>query len=167
MAQKREAFPGEETEFEREEWAPGKFLKLPLGMPTRIEDVGRQRLASMDAEGVDMQVLSLAFPGVESFDAVDATRVAAAVNDDLAEIVRGNPTRYAALATIAPQDPAGAAAELDRAVRQLGLKGAMINGSVHLKQREDTIGFIDKANLSQEDKGKILHLNARKLFSLG
>ncbi len=127
---KREPFPGEETAFEREEWAPGKFRKMPVGKPSIIEEVGEARLKIMDATGVDMHVLSLSFPGVEFFDAVDAPRVAAAVNDELAEICRRHPDRYVALAAIAPQSPDEAAAELERAVTKLGLKGAIVTGSV-------------------------------------
>jgi len=77
-----------------------------------------------------MQILSLAFPSVEFFSAEDATRVAATVNDELADVVRRYPERYAVFAAIAPQDPEGAAAELERAVKQLGFKGTMITGSV-------------------------------------
>lgn len=127
---RREPFPGEEASFEREEWAPGKYRKMPLGRPTLLEEVDAERLKNMDAAGVDVQILSLAFPGVEFFGAEDATRVAATVNDELAEIVRRHPDRYAAFAAIAPQDPEGAAAELERAVKELGFKGAMITGSV-------------------------------------
>jgi 2,3-dihydroxybenzoate decarboxylase len=127
---KREPFPGEETTFEREEWAPGKFRKMPIGAPTLLEEVDAERLKNMDAAGIDMQILSLAFPSVEFFDGKDAARVAAVVNDELAEMVGRHPKRYAALAAIAPQDPESAARELERAVTQLGFKGAMITGSV-------------------------------------
>lgn len=127
---KREPSPGEEAAFEREEWAPGNYRKYPIGRPTMLEQVDEVRLKTMDDIGVDMQVLSLAFPSVEFFDAKDATQVAALVNDELAEIVKRHPTRYTALAAIAPQDPEAAAAELDRAVRKLGFKGTMITGSV-------------------------------------
>lgn len=127
---KREPLPGQEAAFEREEWAPGKFRTMPLGAPTLLEEVGEQRLKNMDAAGVDMQILSLAFPSVEFFPAEDATRVAAMVNDELAETVGRYPGRFAALAAIAPQDPEAAAAELERAVTQLGFKGTMITGSV-------------------------------------
>ena len=51
------------------------------------------------------------------------------VNDYLAgEVIAAHPTRFAGFASVALQDPAGAAKELERAVTRLGLVGAMING---------------------------------------
>jgi predicted TIM-barrel fold metal-dependent hydrolase len=53
--------------------------------------------------------------------------MAALANDRLAEAIRRHPGRYAGLATIAPQDPARAAAEMERAIRELGLNGIIVN----------------------------------------
>ncbi|HJX04169.1 MAG TPA: amidohydrolase family protein [Dehalococcoidia bacterium] len=127
---KRETVPEDGGKFEREWWAPDRYRKMPLGVPTRIEDLGQGRLKEMDEGGIDMQVLSLSFPGVEFFNAADAMAVSKIVNDRLAQAVKQYPQRFAAFATIAPQDPQGAAAELERAVKELGLKGVMVNGSV-------------------------------------
>jgi len=93
----------------------------------RLTDVGERRIADMDAAGVDVQILSLTSPGVQIFDAPTATALARESNDQLAEAVRHHPTRFAGLAAVAPQDPAGAAREMERAVRTLGLKGVIIN----------------------------------------
>jgi NAD(P)H dehydrogenase (quinone) len=54
--------------------------------------------------------------------------VAREVNDQLAEIVAGKPDRFQAFAAIPTPDPAAAAAELERAVTQLGFRGAMLYG---------------------------------------
>lgn len=100
-------------------------------------DLGADRLARMDAAGIDMQVLSLGSPGVQNFDTATAISLARLANDRLAETVRAHPGRYAGLATFAPQDPAAAAKELERAVQQLGLKGALVNShtdSVYLDE---------------------------------
>jgi uncharacterized protein len=50
------------------------------------------------------------------------------MNDQLAAVVAAHPDRFAGFATLPTPDPKAAAAELERAVRQLGFKGAMING---------------------------------------
>jgi len=51
------------------------------------------------------------------------------VNDELAEqFVKAHPNRFAGFGAVALQDPQAAAAELERAVKQLGFKGALING---------------------------------------
>ena len=93
----------------------------------RILTLGEERIADMDASGIDMQLLLHTAPGVQVFDAPTANSLAAASNDMAAEAVRNNPDRYQALAMVAPQDPATAAKELERSVKKLGFKGAVIN----------------------------------------
>lgn len=93
----------------------------------RLVDVGPGRIAHMDATGIDVAVLSITSPGVQVFDNVTATRLASNANDELAGAVAAHPTRFAGLATIAPQYPEGAAKELERAARSLGMKGYLIN----------------------------------------
>jgi 2,3-dihydroxybenzoate decarboxylase len=93
----------------------------------RLLDVGEQRLRDMDAAGIDQQLLLLTSPGVQVFDPATAVALAASSNDQVSETVRKHPDRFAALAAVAPQDPAAAAKELGRAVGRLGLKGAVVN----------------------------------------
>jgi uncharacterized protein len=94
----------------------------------RMRDVAELRLADMDDQGIDVQVLSLPSPGVQNLAAADAVVVARAANDALAEIVDRNPERFQALAAIPTSSPEVAAQELERAVTQLGLRGAMLYG---------------------------------------
>lgn len=100
----------------------GHYLPLLL-------DLGATRIASMDAAGVDMQVLSLTAPGVNGLDAAEANAIAMSVNDELHAAISANPERLAGLAAIAPQTPQESARELQRAVTKLGLKGAIIKSS--------------------------------------
>ncbi len=93
----------------------------------RLEDLGQQRIDDMDATGIDLQILSLTSPGVQIFDADTAVGLARSANDELAAAIAARPSRYAGLAAIAPQNPAAAAKELERGVRELKLKGAIIN----------------------------------------
>ncbi len=90
-------------------------------------DIGAGRVADMDANGIDMQVLSYSnAPQLISDDrAIDLTRAA---NDRLAKAVRENPTRFAAFATLPWHRPEAAARELERAVTDLGMKGVLITG---------------------------------------
>ena len=109
----------------------GMFKEL-VGAPgalglRRAMDLGEGRIEAMDADGIDVQLLSVTSPGVQVYDAVEGSDLAQSTNERLAEACRAFPDRLAGLATIAPQDPAGAARELERAVKQLGLKGALIN----------------------------------------
>jgi 5-carboxyvanillate decarboxylase len=103
----------------------------------RIQDLGERRLHDMDATGIAMQILSLTAPGVQVFDAPEATALARSFNDQLADAISKHPDRFAGLAAIAPQDPAGAAQELERGVRQLGLKGAIVNSHTRGEYLDD------------------------------
>ena len=94
----------------------------------RLRDVADRRLTDMDDQGIDVQVLSLASPGVQNLTAADAVTVAREANNALAEIVNGNPERFQAFAAIPTPAPEAAAAELERAVTQLGFRGAMLYG---------------------------------------
>lgn len=103
----------------------------------RIQDLEDRRLADMDATGVDLQLLLLTSPGVQVFDPGTAVGLAASTNDQLAELIRRHPARFAGLAAIAPQAPAEAANELQRAVNTLGLKGAVINSHTQGEYLDD------------------------------
>jgi len=119
----------------------GYYLNNPSdrtrAVSERLEDLGARRIADMDATGIDVQILSLTSPGVQIFDADTAAGLARAANDELAAAIAAHPNRYAGLAAIAPQNPAGAAAELERGVRKLGLKGAIINSHTHGEYLDD------------------------------
>lgn len=104
----------------------------------RLYDRGPLRLEQMDAAGIDFQILSLFDPGVQAeTDTARAIDVARRANDDLAETVRGNPHRFGGFATLATQDPDAAAAELERAVTELGLVGGLINGHCQGRYLDD------------------------------
>jgi 2,3-dihydroxybenzoate decarboxylase len=91
-------------------------------------DLGAKRLAHMDAAGVDVQVLSFGSPGAQAFDADIALPMARDANDRLFEVAKKHPTRFAGFAALPTADPKAAVAELERCVKQLGFKGAMIHG---------------------------------------
>lgn len=93
----------------------------------RLTDLGAQRLADMDAAGIDMQLLSLSAPGVEQMEAADAIAMARATNDYLAEAIKKHPTRFAGLAAVPTGAPEQAVKELEQRIGQ-GFKGAVING---------------------------------------
>jgi 5-carboxyvanillate decarboxylase len=114
-------------------------LKVPrsFALEEKLFDVGEKRLAEMDEAGVDIQVLSLCVPGCEQFEAADGTAMARSTNNELAEVVKKYPMRYVGLAALAPQDPVGAANELERAVKELGMKGAKLNSHVQGEYLDD------------------------------
>jgi len=82
-------------------------------------------------EGVDMQVLTFTTPGTHVETPARAVALARLVNDAFAAVVRARATRFTALATLPLNDPAAAAAELERTVTKLGFRGAMLFGNVN------------------------------------
>ena len=96
----------------------------------KLLDVGEERIADMDAAGIDLQVLSLTAVGSDKLDTPTATAITRDTNDKLAAAVKAHPTRFAAFATLALQEPEKAAAEFERCVRRMGFKGALVNGTV-------------------------------------
>ncbi|MDV3125987.1 amidohydrolase family protein [Mycobacterium sp. 21AC1] len=104
----------------------------------RLYDRGPLRFEQMDSAGIDFQIMSLFDPGVqEEADVARAVDLARRANDVLAETVRAHPGRFGGFATLATQDPDAAAAELERAVTELGLVGALINGHCQGRYLDD------------------------------
>ena len=98
----------------------------------RLADFDELRLEMMDQAGIEMMVLSVTTPGVQGVsDSREAIRLAHSANDFLAREVQKRPDRYAGFAHLAMQDAGAAAAELERAVRELGFRGALINGQTN------------------------------------
>ncbi|MGH6738865.1 MAG: amidohydrolase family protein [Bradyrhizobium sp.] len=104
----------------------------------QLQDIRDKRIADMDAAAIDMQVLSLNAPGVEQAEAAEQISVAREANDYLADAVKANPTRFAGFASLPIAAPDKAAEELERAIKQLGFKGALINGHTRGRYLDDT-----------------------------
>jgi 2,3-dihydroxybenzoate decarboxylase len=109
----------------------GFYLNSPSERARKVAErllyLDERRIHDMDASGIDKQILSLTSPGVQVFDSATAVSLARSSNDELAQAVRNSGGRFAGLAAVAPQNPPEAAKELERGVRQLGLKGAILN----------------------------------------
>lgn len=94
----------------------------------RLADIGKGRLALMDEQGVDVQVLSLTTPGLHNLAPDVAVGMARRVNDLIADTCVRHPDRFQGFAALPTPDPEAAPGELERAVRDLGLKGALLCG---------------------------------------
>jgi 2,3-dihydroxybenzoate decarboxylase len=103
----------------------------------KLGDLGEGRIKQMDADGIDMQLLLLSSPGVQTLEEGLAIELAAMSNDRLSAACRRHPARLAGLAAVAPQNPKRAAEELQRAVGVLGLKGAVINSHTNGEYLDD------------------------------
>ena len=89
-----------------------------------------QRIAAMDAQAVDLEVLSIN-PFWYGRDRDLAARIVKIQNEKLAELCASKPDRFAAFASLTLQAPELAVEELDTAVKKQGLKGAAIGGVVN------------------------------------
>ena len=98
----------------------------------KVRFTPEERLRDMDAQGVDMHVVSIHTPlfGYH-LEPAQGRQLARDVNDEIAAMTRQWPQRFAGLATLPAQDVKAAIDELDRAVNVLGLKGAELDTVVN------------------------------------
>ncbi|KAJ3998412.1 amidohydrolase 2 [Lentinula boryana] len=127
----------------------------PLGQTSaelnaNLLDIFDQRLAHMDATGVDFMVLSCASPCIQGIsDPATAESMAIHVNNELAAQISspsaGNNTgRFGAFAALSMHNASAAAVELKRTVQQLGFLGALVNDYQQSGKNNDTLFFYDQ-----------------------
>jgi 2,3-dihydroxybenzoate decarboxylase len=115
----------------------------------RLMDIHGSRLDAMNAEGVEYMLLSLTSPGCQGIpDQQLAEKTATEFNDWLAGEVAKSPSRFGGLAAISMHDPPQAASELERAVKELGFYGGIVNdyqlvGTDGLERRYYDTSFYD------------------------
>jgi aminocarboxymuconate-semialdehyde decarboxylase len=90
-----------------------------------------ERVRAMDEDGVAMQAISLTTPGVHVEDTRRGIELARLVNDEFAQATARYSGRFAALAALPLHDPDAAVLELDRAVTQLGHRGALLFSNIN------------------------------------
>jgi hypothetical protein len=96
----------------------------------QLRDLGQDRIAAMDAAGIDVQVMSHVQPAAQALAGQQATDAARRANDALAAAIAAHPDRLAGFAALPTGDPRQAARELERAVGDLGLVGGMIHSTL-------------------------------------
>src|SRR5215510_12029830 len=103
-----------------------------IAIQPKLRFTPEERIRDMDAQGVDVQVISIHTPFFSfHLDAAQGRQLARDVNDEIAAMTRQWPQRFAGLATLPVQDVGAAVDELDRAVHVLGLKGAELDTVVN------------------------------------
>jgi predicted TIM-barrel fold metal-dependent hydrolase len=109
----------------------------------QLTDTDR-RLETMDRAGVEIAVLSLGSNGIQDvLEPAQAVLLAREANDALAQIVAARPDRYQGFAALPMHDVQAAADELDRTVRTLGFRGALVNGYTALEHPENGLYYDD------------------------
>jgi gamma-resorcylate decarboxylase len=129
----------EETLGDSQQFMPEVWTELR----GRLLDIHEKRLGFMDKNGIEMMILSLNSPAVQSITtAKRAIEVARRANDFLAEQVQKRPDRFAAFAALPMQDPDAAILELTRCMKELGFKGANVNGFSQVAEG-DSVVYLD------------------------
>lgn len=102
------------------------------------------RIKIMDATGIERTIVSLTSPGIQSItDTELAVKVARDTNDLVkSKFVDQHPDRLSMFACLPTQDGTAAAAELRRAVGELGAVGALINGDTNITDA-NTVRYLD------------------------
>jgi aminocarboxymuconate-semialdehyde decarboxylase len=107
--------------------------------------------------GVDTQVLSFTTPGVHVESPALAVRLARQINDAFAGAVRDKKGRFTSLATLPLNDPAASVAELERAMKELGMPGAMVFSNVnHVALADDVFAPLWK---KADDLGAVIYIH--------
>ena len=107
-------------------------------LPPKARWTPEERIADMDSLGVDVQVVS-PYVGFYNYqlDTSVALATSKATNDEIRDMVRAWPQRFAGLGTVPMQDVKAAIGEMERCVTQLGLKGIEINDHVNGRTLEE------------------------------
>ena len=109
--------------------SPYAATKIWLEQRHGLTDFEDTRLRLMDQAGIEIMVLSLNAPGIQSVhDTAEAADAARRANDFLAEQIARRPNRFRGFAALPLQDPELAARELERCVKELGFHGALAHG---------------------------------------
>jgi len=116
--------------------AANALVNRTLETPSLLKEDIPARLRAMDAQGIDVEALSIN-PFWYKADRDVAAKVIQIQNEALAEFCATNPERFVAFATIALQHPDLAAQQLVEGVKKYGLRGAGVGGSVDGKELSD------------------------------
>jgi aminocarboxymuconate-semialdehyde decarboxylase len=116
-----------------------------------------ERVRAMDEHGVAVQAISLTTPGVHVEEPRRGLELARLVNDEFAEAAARHPGRFAPLAALPLHDPTAAVLELERAVTQLGHRGALLFSNVNGRSLDDPAYFSLFEKLAELQVPAFLH----------
>lgn len=117
--------PGHSKAFDAD-FGPRQTMK-----PGQLTDIGEGRIANMDANGIDMQILSYGGPATELLPSPLAIELSRQANDRIAETMKAYPGRFMGFALLPMSDPKAAEVELERCIKELGFVGAIVYGTAH------------------------------------
>jgi 2,3-dihydroxybenzoate decarboxylase len=126
------------------EFLHGKSAFWPI-LRRQLLDLHEERIAKMDALGIEFAVLTLNAPTVQLMtDVKEAVDLCRRANDYLAEQIARRPDRFGGFATLPMLDADAATIELTRCVKELGFYGAIANGFSHKPNYPDSAVYYDE-----------------------
>jgi aminocarboxymuconate-semialdehyde decarboxylase len=110
-----------------------------MGLKVQLQSlvVSPERIKAMDEQGIDIEALSINPIFWSKAEPDIAGQVVKLQNEKLADISAAQPDRFVGLASVALQHPDLAAEQLEHAVKRLGLRGALVGGSVNGEELSD------------------------------
>ncbi len=135
------------------------FSKMP-SLQEMMQDLGELRLAHMDEYGIDRQLLLLTAPGVQVVRPGEGTPLAREANDLAADACRRHPDRFSACAAFDPRDVKGSVKEIERAMGELKLAGAVLNSHFQGHYIDETAYFPILEALEANDAALYIHPTA-------
>src|ERR1700732_4343429 len=110
-----------------------------MGLKVQLQSlvISPERIKAMDEQGIDIEALSLNPIFWSKAEPDLAGQVVKLQNEKLAEICAVQPDRFVGLASVGLQHPDLAAEQLEYAVKQFELRGALIGGSVNGEELSD------------------------------
>jgi aminocarboxymuconate-semialdehyde decarboxylase len=107
--------------------------------------------------GVDTQVITFTTPGVHVEPPATSVALAREINDAFARVVRDKKGRFVSLATLPLNDSAASVIELERAMKELGMPGAMVFSNVnHVALADDVYAPLWK---KADDLGAVIYIH--------
>ena len=120
-------------------FVPGEYW---TELSKRLLDIHEGRLRQMDENGMEMMILSLNAPAVQAIpDPKKAHELSVRANDFLAEQVAKRPDRFQAFAALPMQDPELATRELERCMKELKFRGALVNGFSQVGSADNVVYY--------------------------
>lgn len=116
-----------------------------------------ERVHVMDQHGVDVQVITLTTPGTHIEEPARGVELARLVNDEFADAATRYAGRFAPLAALPLNDPDAAVLELERAVTQLGHRGALLFSNIEGRPLDDPAYFPLWQKFAELDVPAFLH----------
>lgn len=124
-------------------------------------------IAGMDGAGIAVQVLSPNPIFLHYWDtAANALKVAAAMNDGIAEAVRARPDRFLGLASVPLQDVDLALKEATRAMDELGMVGFEIGTHVGDRNLDDPALLPFFAEVARRDACLLIHPSSHDMAGM-